>query len=134
MKYMLDKNICIYIIKRKPESVLQNLKANIDEGIAISSITLAELLYGVETSTYPEKNRLALTQFLAILDILPFDDNAAAEYGKICAVLKRSGTPIGIMDMLIAAHAKAQRLTVVTNNVREFERVQGLTIENWATA
>jgi tRNA(fMet)-specific endonuclease VapC len=132
MKYMLDTNICVYLIKKKPESVLNNLNAKMSEGIAVSAITLAELIYGVEASSYPEKNTLALNQFLSIADVLPFDDEAAAEYGKICAVLRRQGTPIGTMDMLIAAHAKAKGLILVTNNVREFERVDGLVIENWA--
>lgn len=134
MKYMLDTNICVYLIKKKPENVLTNLYSNIDEGVAISAITLAELIHGVEASAYPEKNMLALNQFLSIVDILPFDDEAASEYGKICAMLRRQGTPIGAMDMLIAAHAKAKGLIIVTNNVREFERVEGLGLENWVSA
>ena len=133
MKYMLDTNICIYIIKKKPESVLRNMKANMEKGLAISAITLAELLHGVEKSAYPEKNMLALNQFLSIMDILAFDDMAAAEYGKIYANLQRQGTPIGVMDMLIAAHAKSKDLIIVTNNVREYERVEGLEIENWVS-
>ncbi|MBS3971214.1 MAG: type II toxin-antitoxin system VapC family toxin [Clostridia bacterium] len=133
MKYMLDTNICVYLIKKKPENVLINLQSNMGEGIAISAITLAELMYGVEASAYPEKNTLALNQFLSIVDILPFDDEAAAEYGKICAALRRQGTQIGVMDMLIAAHAKAKGLIIVTNNVSEFERVEGLGLENWVT-
>lgn len=131
MKYMLDTNICVYLIKKKPESVLVNLQANINDDLSISSITLAELMYGVEASLNPEKNSLALNLFLSIVDILSFDDEAAAEYGRICAVLRKKGTPIGTMDMLIAAHAKSKGLTVVTNNVREFERVEGLNLENW---
>ncbi|NLE25786.1 MAG: type II toxin-antitoxin system VapC family toxin, partial [Clostridiaceae bacterium] len=95
MRYMLDTNICIYLIKKKPESVLKNLNLHMDEGIAISAITLAELKHGVEASQYPEKNAIALNQFLSIVDILPFDDDAATEYGKICATLRRQGTPIG---------------------------------------
>lgn len=131
MKYMLDTNICVYLIKKKPENVLKNLHSHIDDGITISAITLAELMHGVEASAYPEKNLIALNQFLCIVDILPFDDEAATEYGKICATLRRQGTPIGVMDMLIAAHAKAKGLIIVTNNVREFERVKGLRLENW---
>lgn len=131
MKYMLDTNICVYLIKKKPENVLINLKANLGEGIAISTITLAELRHGVEASAHPEKNTLALNQFLSIMEILPFDDEAAVEYGKICTALRRQGTPIGIMDMLIAAHAKSKELIIVTNNVREFERLEGLELENW---
>ncbi len=133
MKYMLDTNICVYLIKRKPENVLINLHSNISDGVVISAITLAELMHGVEASTYPEKNALALNQFLSIVDILPFDDEAAVEYGKICATLRRKGTPIGTMDMLIAAHAKAKGLIIVTNNVREFERVEDLGLENWVS-
>lgn len=132
MTYMLDTNICIYAIKNKPEQVLRQLKANLQYGLCISAITLAELEHGVEKSASPEKNTVALMQFLAILDVLPFDDAAASEYGKICAYLQKQGTPIGTMDMLIAGHAKAEGLILVTNNVREFERVPDLEIENWA--
>lgn len=132
MTYMLDTNICIYAIKNKPEQVLRRLKKNLKKGICISAITLAELEHGVEKSSYPEKNRAALLQFLSILDILDFDDQAAAEYGRICAHLQRKGTPIGTMDMLIAGHARAEGMVLVTNNVREFERVPDIKIENWA--
>ena len=132
MTYMLDTNICIYAIKNKPEQVLEKLKQNLSNGICISAITLAELQHGVEKSMNSEKNSMALLQFLSILDILPFDDLAAVEYGKICAYLQKRGTPIGTMDMLIAAHAKTENLIIVTNNVREFERVPNLKIENWA--
>lgn len=130
--YMLDTNICIYAIKKKPEIVLKHLHDNLENGLAISVITLAELEHGVEKSAKPEKNALALMQFLSILNILSFDDRAAVEYGKLCAYLQKQGTPIGTMDMLIAAHAKAEGLTLVTNNIREFERVPGLKLENWA--
>ena len=132
MMYMLDTNICIYAIKNKPDLVLQQLKSNLQHGLCISAITLAELQHGVEKSVYPEKNTAALLQFLSILTVLPFDDLAAVEYGKICADLQRKGTPIGTMDMLIAAHARTEHMVLVTNNVREFERVSGLEIENWA--
>ncbi len=132
MKYLLDTNICIYAIKKRPEQVLRRLKSHLREGLCISAVTLAELELGVEKSAYPERNRAALFQFLSILDILPFDDLAAQEYGKICAFLQRKGTPIGTMDMLIAAQARAAGLTLVTNNTREFERVPDLNIENWA--
>ena len=132
MMYMLDTNICIYAIKNKPEHVLERLKSNIHHGLCISAITLAELQHGVEKSAQPEKNTTALLQFLSILSVLPFDDLAAVEYGKVCAYLQRQGTPIGTMDMLIAAHARSEDLILVTNNVREFERVPELKIENWA--
>ena len=132
MMYMLDTNICIYAIKNKPEIVLQRLKSHLQHGLCVSAITLAELQHGIEKSAHPEKNASALLQFLSILTVLPFDDLAAVEYGKICADLQRKGTPIGTMDMLIAAHSRAEHMVLVTNNVREFERVSGLEIENWA--
>lgn len=132
MTYMLDTNICIYSIKNKPEQVLRRLKQNLRSGLCISAITLAELEHGVEKSAHPEKNTLALMQFLSILEVLPFDDLAAVEYGKLCAHLQKQGAPIGTMDMLIAAHALAEDLILVTNNTREFARVPGLRLENWA--
>jgi len=133
MKYMLDTNICVYLIKKKPENVLINLHSKMGDGVAISAITLAELIHGVEASASPGKNALALNQFLSIVDILPFDDEAAAEYGKICATMRRQGTPIRVMDMLIAAHARAKGLIIVTNYIRDFERVEGLGLENWVS-
>lgn len=132
MTYMLDTNICIYAIKNKPEQVLRRLKDNMQYGLCISAITLAELEHGVEKSLFPERNRAALMQFISILDVLPFDDLAAVKYGEICAHLQKIGKPIGTMDMLIAGHAKAEHMILVTNNVREFERVPDLEIENWA--
>lgn len=131
MTYMLDTNICIYAMKNKPERVLQRLKAEINEGVCISSITLAELEYGMKRSSNPAKNEQALLRFLVPLNVLPFGAGAASEYGEIRAHLQSQGTPIGPLDMLIAGHAKAEGVTLVTNNVREFERVQGLEIENW---
>ena len=131
MKYMLDTNICIYAIKKKPEGVLERLRSELDSGICISSVTLAELRFGVEKSLYPERNTVALSQFLVPLNVLPFDDTAAVEYGRICAFLQRKGTPIGTMDMLIAAHAKTVGIPLVTNNTKEFERVPDLLLENW---
>lgn len=128
---MLDTNICIYTIKHKPESVIKHFVSEIPEGLCISSITLAELRHGVEKSANPAKNSNTLTKFLTALTILPFDDYAAIEYGSICADLQRRGTPIGTMDMLIAAHARSKNLILVTNNTREFERVNDLKIENW---
>ena len=131
MMYMLDTNICIYAIKNKPETVFEKLKKNLENGLCISAMTLAELEYGVKRSAYPEKNEAALMQFLSILTVMPFDDKASVEYAKICAYLRRQGTPIRIMDMLIAAHAKAESMILVTNNVREFARVPELRVENW---
>lgn len=130
MKYLLDTNMCIYA-QKKNENVLAQMKEHFDDGLAISSITLAELEYGVQASADIEKNTIALMKFLAIVEILPFESSAAVEYGKICADLRKKGTPIGNMDMLISAHAKAENLTVVTHNTRQFERVIGLKIEDW---
>ncbi len=131
MKYMLDTNICIYAMKNKPEKVLEKLKESIDEGICISSITLAELQFGMEKSSAPAKNKQALLRFLIPLTVMPFEDKAAVEYGRVRALLQKQGTPIGPLDMLIASHAKAEELILVTNNIREFERVPELKLENW---
>ena len=132
MSYMLDTNICIYAMKKKPEKVLQRLKEEINDGVCISSITLAELEYGMKHSSNPAKNEQALLRFLLPFDVLPFGAAAASEYGEIRAYLQKAGTPIGAMDMLIAAHAKSEDIVLVTNNTREFERVVGLELENWA--
>ncbi|MBR0282555.1 MAG: type II toxin-antitoxin system VapC family toxin [Oscillibacter sp.] len=134
MSYMLDTNICIYAIKNRPPQVLRRIRENLERGLCISAITLAELRHGVEKSAYPEKNASALLQFLSILDVAPFEEAAAVEYGKIRAFLQSQGTPIGPLDTLIAAHAKAENMTLVTNNVREFARVPDLRLENWAEA
>lgn len=131
MKYMLDTNICIYAIKKRPENVLKEINYNRKHGLCISAITLAELEHGIAKSDYPKRNTEALAQFLSIINVLPFGDSAAIEYGKICAYLQKCGTPIGTMDMLIAAHAMSEDLILVTNNTREFERIPSLNIENW---
>lgn len=128
---MLDTNICIYAIKNKPEDVVKRFTQEMESGLCISSITLAELSHGVEKSSNPIKNQFALTKFLTPLTILPFDDFAAFEYGKIRSYLQRNGTPIGPMDTLIAAHARSEGMVLVTNNTREFERVPDLILENW---
>jgi len=131
MIFMLDTDICIYIIKRKPIRVLDRFKkAEISE-ITISSITLSELLFGVSKSSKPEQNLMALTQFVAPLDILPYGDEAAQYYGELRARLEKQGTPIGSLDMLIAAHALSISGTLITNNEKEFNRVPNLNIENW---
>ena len=131
MRYMLDTNICIYVIKHKPETVSQKLQNTNPEDVCISSVTYAELVHGVEKSAAVEKNRLALSMLLANMEILDFDVDAADCYGKIRAVLEKKGTPIGPLDMMIAAHAQSLGYTVVTNNVKEFSRVSALRIENW---
>ena len=132
MRYMLDTNICIYVIKHKPVTVFQKLQNINPEDVCISSVTYAELVHGVEKSAAVEKNRLALSMLLANMEILDFDVDAADCYGKIRAALEKKGTPIGPLDMMIAAHAQSLGYTVVTNNVKEFSRVSALKIENWA--
>ena len=131
MRYMLDTNICRYVIKHKPESVFRKLKKIKPEDVCISSITYAELAYGVEKSAQPERNRLALSMMLSSIEIVAFDDAAADEYGEIRAGLERKGTPIGSLDILIAAHARSLGCTLVTNNTKEFCRVEGLEVVNW---
>ncbi|HEY9047733.1 MAG TPA: type II toxin-antitoxin system VapC family toxin [Ohtaekwangia sp.] len=131
MTYILDTNICIYIIKRKPESVVDRLQKMQSDQLAVSTITVAELEYGVRKSAQPEKNQLALQNFLMPLSILNFDFAATLEYGIIRSELERKGTPIGPLDLLIAAHAKSLGHTLVTNNEKEFSRIDGLHIENW---
>ena len=128
---MLDTNICIYAIKNKPIEVIKNFLEHDPNEICISSITYAELMHGVEKSQLADRNRAAIMFFISTIDILDFDVYAAEEYGKIRADLERKGTPIGPLDMLIAAHAKAEKLIIVTNNTREFLRVDGLEVEDW---
>ena len=131
IRYLLDTNICIYLIKQHPKQVIEHLKTLLVGDIAISAITLAELEYGAAKSSRPEQNREALIAFTAPLEVLPFDDDASLHYGEIRADLERSGMVIGAMDMLIAAHARSRSLKLVTNNSREFQRIHGLDIENW---
>ena len=131
MEFLLDTNICIYIIKKKPIEVFEKLRSLPLFSVAVSSITVAELEYGVRKSTLPQKNQEALNEFLSALTIVDFSFQAAVEYGAIRTQLEAKGTPIGSLDMLIAAHAKAVNLTLVTNNEREFSRIEGLEIENW---
>lgn len=132
MRYMLDTNICIYAIKHKPEKVFQKLKETEPENVCISAVTYAELVHGVEKSAAVEKNRIALALLLSNIEIMSFDVNAANEYGTIRADLENKGTPIGPLDMMIAGHARSLGYTVITNNTREFSRVKGLNLENWA--
>jgi tRNA(fMet)-specific endonuclease VapC len=132
MKLLLDTNICIYLIKKKPPSVLKHFDAYATGMIGISSITVAELEFGVHKSHYPSQNQDALEQFLLPLAILNFDQEAARTYGKLRAALEARGGVIGALDMLIAAHALSQNLPLATNNVREFSRVPGLKVLNWA--
>lgn len=132
MKAMLDTNICIYLIKKQPLSVLNRFSAFPVGEIGISVITLSELEYGASKSRHPMKNRAALEQFVAPLEVVDFDRQATVVYGRIRAALERHGLPIGAMDLLIAAHALSLDTNLITNNVREFSRVPGLRVENWA--
>ena len=131
MRFMLDSDICIYLIKGKPPQVLSRLKAFNPGDVSLSSVTLSELEYGVAKSSKPQQNRDALDAFLAPLEILPFNGEAAYRYGQIRAYLEKEGMLIGAMDMLIGAHAVSASITLVTNNIKEFGRIPGLHLENW---
>ena len=128
---MLDTNMIIYA-RNCPNSQVKALFDKFDDDeLCISAITLAELEYGASNSSDEERNRESLYDFLRGLMVMPFDSAAAREYGDIRAYLRRKGTPVGSNDMLIAAHARSLGLTLVTNNIREFERIEGLKAENW---
>lgn len=133
MKYLLDTNICIHIIKRHPQSVLKRFQLLKFGDVGISSVTLAELEYGIAKSQRRTQNKGALEQFLIPLEILPFDDLAAEAYGVIRFELEKKGIPIGPLDLMIAAHAYSANLVLVTNNLKEFERIPNLAVENWVS-
>ena len=133
MKYLLDTNICIYLIKNHPPQVLESFQRHSLSDVAISSITVYELEYGVAKSQQQRKSAQALTKFLNTITIIDVDKNSAEQAAKIRAVLERKGTPIGPYDLLIAGQALAQNLILITNNVREFDRIQELTVENWVS-
>jgi tRNA(fMet)-specific endonuclease VapC len=130
LKYMLDTNIVIYIIKRRPRSVLETFNQRSGQ-LCISSITLAELHHGVEKSDQVSRNLAVLEDFTSRLEVLPYSVEAAAQYGDIRADLERKGEVIGVNDLHIAGHARSAGLVLVTNNEREFARVAGLRVENW---
>ena len=130
LRYMLDTDICIYVIKDRPSRLRQRFD-ELEDQLGISTITLGELLYGAENSGRRTHNLHTVEQFAGRLDVLPFSANAAAHYGQIRAALRRVGRPAGVHDMLIGAHARSEGLVLVTNNVREFERMPGLQVENW---
>ena len=132
MKYMLDTNICIYLIKQKPPKVLRRFKDHSVGDIGISSITLAELRFGVEKSQQIHNNRQALEEFILPLEIADFNEKAAVIYGEVRAALEKAGTPVGPMDMLIGAHALSLDLTLVTNNAREFKQIKNLKVVDWS--
>jgi tRNA(fMet)-specific endonuclease VapC len=131
LTYMLDTNICIYVMKNYPLT-LQDKFNSLAEQICISSITLGELHYGAEKSARRADNLTAIEHFVARLDVLPFDVKAAAHYGQVRAELALKRTPCGPHDMQIGGHARSEGLIVVTNNLREFSRMPGVRVENWA--
>lgn len=130
LKYMLDTNIVIYVIKRRPLEVLEYFNRYASQ-LCVSSITVAELYYGAEKSQFPERNLWVVEDFLSRLTILSYEPKAAAHFGNIKAVLSKQGKVIGENDVHIAAHCRSEGLVLVTNNLKEFERVDGLRLENW---
>ena len=131
MRYLLDTNICIALIRKKSPTVLAHITTHALTEIAISVITIAELQFGVSKSTVPHQNQQALNQFLLPFTFLDFDYAATAAYGSVRALLEAQGTPIGALDTMLAAQAIAYKLILVTNNTREFMRVPGLVLEDW---
>lgn len=131
MLFMFDTNICIYIIRKHPAKILKKVRQYSISDLAISVLSVCELEYGASKSSNPEKNRQTLIEFLAPFEICPFTEQAASHYGDIRAHVEKGGRPIGAMDLLIAAHARSLSLTLVTNDLKEFERVPGLKTENW---
>ena len=129
--YLLDTNICIFLIKKKNPFLIEKLKKYYNKGIFISSLTLAELEYGVENSDHKEKNRLSLIEFLTIFEILNFEQKDTQSYGMIKSDLRKSGKMVGAIDALLAAQAISRNLIFVTNNTKEFERKNNLRIEDW---
>jgi tRNA(fMet)-specific endonuclease VapC len=129
--YLLDTNICIYAIKNKPAHLFEKIKSNIKNGIYISSLTIAEMEFGIENSLKPQENRIALLKFMSLFNILFFDDMDGIPYGKLKATLKKEGKLIGPIDMLLAAQAISKNLIFVTNNIKEFSRINNLNFENW---
>ena len=129
--YMLDTNICIYLIKKRPLGLLEKFKSIRKNSLCISVVTYAELTYGVERSSSKKMNQRIVSGFISHLDVLPWDMDAADHYGKLRSSLEKKGTPIGNMDMLIASHALSNNCTLVSNNLREFKRVPRLKYENW---
>ena len=130
LRYMLDTNICIATIRNKPDAMRVAFNRH-DQQMCISSVTVMELLYGVEVSSQPERNLANVEGFIARLDVLDYDANAAAHTAQIRGELTKAGTQIGPYDQMIAGHARSRGLVVATNNTKEFDRVQGLRIEDW---
>jgi tRNA(fMet)-specific endonuclease VapC len=130
LKFMLDTNIAIYVIKRRPPSLRPVFNQHVGQ-LCISTITFAELMHGVEKSSVPERNLRTVEDFISRIEVLPYDNDAAVHYGDIRADLERKGTTIGVNDLHIAGHARSHGLVLVTNNTREFERVEGLRVIDW---
>ena len=130
IKYLLDTNIVIYVIKRRPVEVLGVFNENAGR-MAISAITLSELFHGAEKSAKVAQNLAVVEEFASLLEVLPYTAKASQHYGAVRAALEKAGLPIGVNDLHIAAHARSEGLTLVTNNLSEFERVPGLLTENW---
>ena len=131
--YLLDTNICIFAINKRPPNVIERIREQLATGICISSLTIAELEYGVENSKRIENNRIALLKFITPFSVLNYDDSDAIKYGKLKSGLRKTGMLIGPIDMLLASQALSKDLVLVTNNVAEFSRIEGLTIEDWST-
>ena len=131
MKYLLDTNICIYIIKKKPEKVLKIFSKLKPGDIAVSVITISELYYGIAKSSKPNENTIALQEFLQPLEVLDFTSDDSIAYGRIRADLEASGMMIGAMDLLFASTAQSRGIILVTNNEKEFSRIKNLKVENW---
>jgi len=131
MMYLLDTNICIYLINRKPENVVNHIKLLQPHQIKLSAISIAELEYGVSKSKNRDKNRSALINFASAFDIIDFNDEDAEVYGLIRANLEKKGLVIGPYDMQIAAQAISRDIILVTNNTKEFERIENIKLENW---
>lgn len=132
LKYMLDTNIVIYVIKRRPLQLLDIFNQHVGQ-LSISTITYAELIHGAEKSERVEQNLLAVDDFSSRLEVIDYNNTAAAHYGDIRATLERKGQTIGVNDLHIAGHARAKGLILVTNNEKEFNRVDGIRVENWVT-
>jgi tRNA(fMet)-specific endonuclease VapC len=130
LRYMLDTDVCIFVMRKRSPSLRERFRSAADQ-LCISSVTLGELLYGAEKSTQRLRNLEVVESFAARMEILPFGEKAAAHYGQIRAQLERVGQRAGAYDMMIGGHARSESLVMVTNNLREFERIQGLRVENW---
>lgn len=133
LKYMLDTNICIFTVKNRPDHLREVFNRHHGQ-MCVSAVSLMELIYGAEKSASPERNLAVVKGFAARLDVLPYDEIAAGHTGQLRAELAKSGTPIGPYDQMIAGHARSRGLIIVTNNRREFDRVPGLRVEDWATS